>query len=132
MARIDPPVSSTYGFVTGKIIRRTGNAFKGLSKFPEAVAAEGFVVFTPETKASKIELDRLTYEFRDPIVAYLNSSGVISPSTSPELGGVWLLTGRYKVTFHLLTGSISPFDIDVLETATPANPLDLVSEYPYG
>lgn len=130
MTLLPNPNSDRYGFVTCRIIRRIADSGNDTDNYPDALGMDGSVVFTP-LATEVVSSPPKTLELRDPVVAPLNSAGIMVSPAQWSLLGVWLLIGQYRVTFNLLSGKIESFDIDVKETHTLVAPLDLVSERPW-
>ena len=119
------------GFVVGRILASRGDSADA-NKYPDTAVAAGMVDFTPVTPYRK--LDAFTAVTHSAITAKLDSHGDLHPlrGTSDITGsdtedGIWLPTGKWKVTYRLNNefGALPEHHIEVTTAHTGAAPLPL-------
>ena len=147
---LELPSELKYGYVTARVIHAVADSAADADDKPEARPAQGKVTFTPavtnRTTSSHYDsfviqgtetFNLATQQDIDIVQARIDSPED-RPSSDlllPFLGeivdndsrpGVWLVEGRYRVTFSIQgEGSIPGFDIQVTPDYSRDNPLDL-------
>lgn len=112
-----------YGFVNAQFIRSIAASS---SSPPTSAPADGFVRFVSVERNNHTETTFATHEGHD---VRLDSEGWLTDGSGQ---GVWLIVGRYYVSFAEVKGAnMEPFYIDVTTEHTEATPLWLPSWAPY-
>lgn len=139
---LELPETYTYGYVFGGVIRAQGDTSSDVDRFPQGIPASGTVIFDPIEKTRKsldspprfVQHERVTCTLSKKTGLLMDAqsaeAAAANPS-APEEYGVWLVTGDYRVSFQLNSGSIEPFDITVTSLHTVEFPLYLSSAAPY-
>ena len=96
---------------------------------PESLAAKGTVTLTPAQSIRRVIENPSMFVTQGPTVLKLNENGQIVDAQNSV--GVWMVTGIYKVSFQVGGVTIQPFEIEVRETHTIEDPLDLAEVAPY-
>ena len=117
------------GLVTCTILREVSDT-TDVDPYPDRIPATGKIIFTKLQGLDK-DLTIPAFVGYDPIVGILDSSGIMVTQSDPGYEGVWLSTGVWSVRYELGTGiNIANHNIEVKETHTQENPLNLVVEAP--
>ena len=117
------------GLVTCTILREVSDT-TDVDPYPDRIPATGKIIFTKLQGLDK-DLTIPAFVGYDPIVGILDSSGIMVTQSDPGYEGVWLSTGVWSVRYELGTGiNIAKHIIEVKETHTQENPLNLVVEAP--
>jgi hypothetical protein len=119
------PAGVAYGYVAGQFVLAYGDTVADTDHLPDPVAATGTVTFSPYAKSfaagSALVVPR-------EIQCTLDENGnLVDPTARP---GVWLIAGRYRVTFKFPDVKLDGFDIEVPATATEEAPLQLATAAP--
>ena len=126
------PSSYQFGKVVCQAIRAVGDTKNDPDFLPETMAAEGTIRFEPQTKRKVVAGEGGDYGkivMHEAVVRKLNADGRLIGEHDEE--GVWLITGVYTVSFSLVCGTQSPFQIEIKPEHTDLNPLDLALASPY-
>ena len=122
------PDSYSWGFVVARSIHAMADTAEDEDRYPEARGSSGRVTFTPKIRFNK-HTETPTAFVQHEIISARIVRGELRDAE--DFAGIYLISGVYTVSFTLDGGSIPTFDIEVLETHTEENPLDLVLAAPY-
>lgn len=121
------PSDVLYGKVVGRFILAIADQ-SDPGREPDAVPASGTITFTPATPNRKMSQPELTTVVAQPIRCQIDPDGhLVDPEGE---NGVWLITGQYRVNYSIQNAVISQHLIDVQDTHTEVNPLDLTNALP--
>lgn len=126
------PASTEYGYVVGRILLAVEDTTTESedNRYPDAlVPINSSVRFTPiDIMAVGVPS---TLVIKKSINGKIGEDGILVDNN--EIEGIWLVTGRYSVTFDLKNqGSITPFQIEITSGHTELDPLDIVPLIPRG
>lgn len=122
------PPSYDWGFVVGRSISAMADTIADWDRHPEARGSNGRVTFTPHTRFKK-ELSAPTAFVQFEVITAKIVNGNLVDAQGEN--GIYLISGAYKVSFTIDSGSIPGFDILVTPEHTLDDPLDLVTVAPY-
>lgn len=131
---IPPPESeSTYGYVVARFIRQVADSIDDDDK-PDILPGSGSVKFVPANPFGRTS-NYSAFIAREIITAPLDDNGVMV-RRRPEPGealeaGLFLAVGVYDVQFNITGANIPTFKIEVEDTHTKEEPLDLAMAAPY-
>lgn len=128
------PGTLSYGFVTGRFVLAVADTSEDPDVLPNANPVSGKVTFTSTNLVSKETLATPpTTVIRSVIPGAFDENGdLYNPSDPSGPRGLWLVTGNYKVSYSLSSGSLAGHEIVVLPSHTEENPLNLLSALPPG
>lgn len=122
------------GYVYDKILRAVADSTSDDDRFPDGLAAQGRVIFTPAHALLQLTEDgRGVKVTKEPVVCRISDGGYDPAETgllvdqSGSVGGVWLPVGRWTATYKFSDGmsSVPPVTFDVTEEHTKEAPADL-------
>ena len=122
------------GYVYDKILRAVADSTNDDDRFPDGLAAQGRVIFTPAHPLLQLtENGRGVKVTKEPVVCTISSGSGDPAETgllvdqSGSVGGVWLPVGRWTATYSFSDGmsSVPPVTFDVTEEHTKEAPADL-------
>ena len=123
------PSDLTYGYVRGRYVLAAGDTISDANRVPDVRAASGTVRFRWLGGA---------FVASEPVstaVVPLLVDATIDPNTGDLLdeagaSGVWLVAGRYEVTFRFVGVSVPTFEVLVTAAHTFESPLELPAHAP--
>ena len=121
---IEVPEDISFGYVTDHVLLAVGDG-DDADDYPDAIAAEGSVTFTPVNPNVAVHGGDATIAIQ-PITATVRESD--GRLTYNGKAGVWLVVGDYKVRWALKGAKITDATIRVTADHTPENPLVLARQ----
>lgn len=126
MSDTDLPTDVVSGKVVARLIKTIADS-SDPDLLPDEVVIEGTLKFTPLVAVYTNHNPNLATVVPGFVICDIDSEGYV---VSDGARGVWLPVGPYKVAYRLTNARIQTHRIDVLQTHTNENPLNLVGSVP--